>query len=298
MSDHRWQGYGHTELFEQINAGPGPDSSTDPVRRWSELIRALGEIDDDLAKALRSAMSDWQGSAAENARGGLRPLGEWAAQAQQAATIMRERAESQAEFISRARRDMPPPVPVTIEDPGTAETLLTHLFGGQTDYERQEARQAAAEQRAFDVMRTYESSTEANTTSLATFTPPPQVVVDSGVAGGGATATPERGVTLGWTAAPASSVTGGPSTGTGVSVHPTVSPTAPSTTAHAGSTSTSGARKGTGNAPRMPGNGSGAPHDAEEVADETVTEEVGQSGGFFDVPQTGACPVIGAESPR
>ncbi|MEU6131727.1 hypothetical protein ABZ805_21350, partial [Saccharopolyspora sp. NPDC047091] len=70
MSDHRWQGYRHEELYEQIHQGPGADASTDSVRRWSELTRTLGEIDGDLAAALNSAMSGWQGAAADNAHGG------------------------------------------------------------------------------------------------------------------------------------------------------------------------------------------------------------------------------------
>lgn len=41
MSDHRWQGHTHAELFEQIHEGPGPDASTTSVQRWIGLRRAL-----------------------------------------------------------------------------------------------------------------------------------------------------------------------------------------------------------------------------------------------------------------
>ena len=162
MSDLRWQGHSHEELFEQINEGPGADGSTESVRRWRQLTRALNEIDDGLADALAAAMSGWTGAAADNAHDGLRPLGDWAQQAQEAAELMRDRAEQQAEFVSKARNDMPEPVAVSAEEPGAVESLLTHLVGAQTDYEVQEARRDAAEQRAFEVMRGYESSTTAN----------------------------------------------------------------------------------------------------------------------------------------
>ncbi|MBE9376404.1 PPE domain-containing protein, partial [Saccharopolyspora sp. HNM0983] len=199
MGEHRWEGYRHPELFDLINDGPGPDGSLTSVRRWEELTRALGEIDSGLAGAVAAAAAGWRGAAADSAQEGLRPLGAWAEQARQAAADMRERAEQQAEFIGKARRDMPPPVPVTSEEPGAAMTLLTHLFGGQTDHEVQEAERDAAERRAFEVMRTYESATRTNTTSLASFVPPPQVVVDTpGSAGGGGVPGQQQPITMSW----------------------------------------------------------------------------------------------------
>lgn len=295
MSEHRWQGYSHQELFDQIHQGPGPDGSTAPVRRWAELSRALGEIDAGLASALASAMADWQGEAAENARGSLRPLGEWAVQAQQAAELMRERVERQAEFVSKARTDMPPPVPVTAENPGAAKSMLIHLFGGQSDYEAQEAEQNAAEQRAFEVMRTYESSTSANTTSLASFTPPPRVVVDAPPAGtGGPGASGQGGITLSW---------GTPGPLTRFSVHSGqnwVNPasaalgrtSAPSSGAPGSTGSASGSRGTTGSASRAQ---RGMRTERRDQVDRSVTEQVGDPDGFFDEVRTLARPVIGGD---
>ncbi|MBB5155104.1 PPE domain-containing protein [Saccharopolyspora phatthalungensis] len=282
MSDHRWQGYRHPELYAQINEGPGPNGSIDSARRWSELTRALGDIDAGLAAALTSAMAGWQGIAADSAHEGLRPLGNWAVQAQQATTVMRERTEQQAEFISKARQDMPPPVQVSSEEPGTAETLLTHLFGGQTDYELQEAKQHAAEQRAFDVMRTYEASTQANTTSLASFTQPPQVVVDAPVSGGSGASAGQQAVTISWgsTSVPAARVSSTAST-----LSSRVTEQRPVRTGATGS-ARGGAARSTGKKGRR---------ERDDAVDQKVTEEFGRPGGFFDEPQTSSRPVIGGE---
>ncbi|GAA4861861.1 PPE domain-containing protein [Saccharopolyspora cebuensis] len=284
MAEHRWQGYSHAELFAQINDGPGADGSTDSIRRWSELTRALDEIDSGLAAAVATARAGWRGEAATSAEGGLRPLGEWAAQAQQAAEVMRERAEQQAEHISKARRDMPPPVEAPAEEPSAAVTLLTHLFGGQTDYEVQEARQRAAEQRAFDVMRAYEASTRATTTSLASFTPPPQVVVDTPVGRGGASGAGQQ-VTISW---------GAP-----------VTPTAPAPRAPLGSAPAGRGERSARNGSATGRGGSARHRDGTfsptrrrtsgEQVDRSVTEQVGGRGGFFDEPQTFSRPVIGGE---
>ncbi|MER7013910.1 PPE domain-containing protein [Saccharopolyspora sp. NPDC000359] len=283
MSDHRWQGYRHPELYAQIHEGPGPEGSTDSVRRWSELTRALGDIDAGLAAAVTSAMGGWRGAAADSAQDGLRPLGNWAALAQEASTVMRERAEQQAEFISKARRDMPPPVQVTAEEPSSAQTLLTHLFGGQTDYEVQEAKQHAAEQRAFDVMRTYEASTQANTTSLASFTPPPQVVVDAPISGGSGVSVGQQNVTISWGPATVPAPRGATTVAqrTGQQPRPGATPVRGEGRSGGGARSTAGGRARRDQ------------HD--EGVDRKVTEQVGGRGGFFDLVEAPSRPVIGGE---
>lgn len=289
MSDHRWQGYRHEELYEQIHQGPGADASTDSVRRWSELTRTLGEIDGDLAAALSSAMSGWQGEAADNARGGIRPLGEWAVQAQQAAESMRDRTEQQASFVGKARADMPQPQPLTTEDPGTAITGLVHLFGGQTDYEVQESRRDAAEQRAFEVMRTYETSTRANTTSLASFAPPPQVVVDAHVPPpGSAKGLQQPNITISWAGAPVPAPRGG----TGSAATPGGARRQP-----ARGSAGRGGERGRGTHPTGSGGGRARRRDDDSV-DRSVTEQVGGGTGFFDEPQTLSRPVIGGDPGR
>jgi hypothetical protein len=173
---------------------------------------------------------------------------------------------------------MPPPVAVTSENPGAAVSALVHLFGGQTDYEVQEARQDAAEQRAFAVMRTYDSSTEANTTSLASFSAPPQVVVDAPSAAPG---TASRGVahepvTITW-----GSPAGGLSSNTGRN-----------STRADGGTRPGGVSRGTGGGPRA---SSRRERDEAEPVDRSVTEDLGQAGAFFDEQPTLSRPVIGGE---
>lgn len=323
MSDLRWQGHSHEELFEQINEGPGADGSTESVRRWRQLTRALNEIDDGLADALAAATSGWTGAAADSAHDGLRPLGDWARQAQEAAELMRERAEQQAEFVSKARNDMPEPVAVSAEEPGAVESLLTHLVGAQSDYEVQEARRDAAEQRAFEVMRGYESSTTANTTTLASFSAPPQVVVDSPSSAGlpgspGSSGTPGagggqgitgQGITLSWGGTPASPMpsprAGGANTGgtPGIGSRGGTFPGSGATgspSASGGSSSSGSSSSSTSTGQTASTSPSGAPRGAErteddEQVDRDVTEQSDDPGGFFEQPRTSSRPVIGGE---
>ena len=188
MADHRWQGYSHQELYERINAGPGPSASFASMQRWQGVSAALTEINDDLHNGITLSGARWQGKASEMAQAGLNPIAAWADSARTGADVMRYSAELQAGHISKARADMPPPVKVTAEQPGALVTGLTHLFGGQTDHEKQEAAQDAAERRAREVMSTYASSTTANTSTLGQFSQPPQLQISStGVAHGGGT---------------------------------------------------------------------------------------------------------------
>lgn len=186
MVDHRWQGYSHKELYDRIHAGPGASASFASMERWAGVSAALTEINDDLHQGISLSGAKWSGQAADMAQAGLNPIAAWADSARTGSDVMRYSAELQANHISKARADMPAPVVVSAEQPGALVTGITHLFGGQTDHEKQEAAQDAAERRAREVMSTYASSTTANTSTLGQFSQPPQLQISgTGVAHGG-----------------------------------------------------------------------------------------------------------------
>ncbi|QFZ23266.1 PPE domain-containing protein [Saccharothrix syringae] len=176
---HRWNGYSHEELYERIHSGPGPGASHASVERWAGVSAALTEINAELHAGVMRSGAKWEGDAAERARMGINPLAAWADEARGGADVMRVSAELQADYIAKARADMPAPVPVTAEKPNVVVGLLTALVGGQTDYEQQEQARDAAEQRAREVMATYASSTTSNTSTLGQFHQPPQLVISA-----------------------------------------------------------------------------------------------------------------------
>jgi hypothetical protein len=147
--------------------------------RWSGLSDALTEIQQNITTGVATSGATWEGTAADAARYALAPLGDWAEQAAAAADTMRMSTELQGGLLAKARADMPPPVPVTAEQPNSSITAIAHLFGFQTDHEIQEAASNAAEQRAFQVMAEYEASTSENTSTLGDFGMPPALVVDT-----------------------------------------------------------------------------------------------------------------------
>lgn len=243
MADHRWQGYSHKELYERIHAGPGPAASFASMERWQGVSTALTEINDELHTGITSSGARWSGKAAELAQAGLNPIAAWADSARSGSDVMRCSAELQAGYISKARADMPSPVNVTAEQPGALITGLTHLFGGQTDHEKQEAAQDAAERRAREVMSTYASSTTANTSTLGQFSQPPQLqITGTSVVHGGGT---QVGTAGAWVVGPRGSTGSAGTRGrTGSGTRGTAATPPRSTTPPASSTRTSGVTAG------------------------------------------------------
>ncbi|WP_086665564.1 PPE domain-containing protein [Lentzea kentuckyensis] len=188
MTDHRFQGYGHPELYNMINSGPGVSASIPVEQGWKTIAATLAQIDSDLHQALTKMGADWESDAADAAKGALSPLGEWAGFAEQGATTMESSARLQGEFIADARKKMPEVVPVTTEKPGfmdmavgalTGPVGMAHVVGQQLDHEKQEAAADNAAAQAVKVMEDYQSDSRWNSSTLGDFPQPPQVVIDT-----------------------------------------------------------------------------------------------------------------------
>ncbi|HEU5474097.1 MAG TPA: PPE domain-containing protein [Actinophytocola sp.] len=194
----RWRGHSHPELYDMIHSGPGPAASGPQTAYWNSLTDELSQVDADLNRALGELGARWTGAAAENATTSLTPLQAWASDAQTGSRVMAISTDSQAEYVSNARSEMPKPVEVTTPAPSgwdTAAGVGAALLGNpgpaaavaaqQADHERQEAAQAAAAERAVDTMNTYESNSTWNRNTLGTFVAPPDVVISVAGAPGG-----------------------------------------------------------------------------------------------------------------
>lgn len=188
MTDHRFQGYGHPELYNMINSGPGVSASIPVEQGWKQIAATLARIDEDLHTGLAKMGAGWESDAADAASGALSPLAQWAGFAEQGATTMESSARLQGEFIADARKKMPEVVPVTTEKPGfmdmavgalTGPVGMAHVVGQQVDHERQEAAQDNAAAQAVKVMEDYQSDSRWNSSTLGEFPDPPQVVIDT-----------------------------------------------------------------------------------------------------------------------
>lgn len=188
MTDHRFQGYAHPELYQMINSGPGVAASIPVEQGWKTIAATLAQIDADLHAGLAKMGADWESDAASAAQGALSPLAEWAGFAENGATTMESSARLQGEYIADARKKMPEVVPITTEKPGfmdmavgalTGPVGMAHVVGQQMDHERQEAAADNAAAQAVKVMEDYQSDSRWNSSTLGEFPTPPQVVIDT-----------------------------------------------------------------------------------------------------------------------
>lgn len=188
MTDHRFQGYAHPELYNMINSGPGVSASIPVEQGWKTIATTLAQIDGDLHQSLAKMGVEWESDAADAAKGALSPLAEWAGFAETGATTMESSARLQGEYIADARKKMPEVVPVTTEKPGVLDVAggmltgpvgMAHVVGQQMDHERQEAAADNAAAQAVKVMEDYQSDSRWNSSTLGEFPTPPQVVIDT-----------------------------------------------------------------------------------------------------------------------
>ncbi|WP_394615008.1 PPE domain-containing protein [Lentzea sp. JNUCC 0626] len=188
MTDHRFQGYGHPELYKMINSGPGVSVSIPVEAGWKKIAATLAQIDTDLHEGLKKMGADWESDASDVAQGALSPLAQWAGFAETGATTMESSARLQGEYIADARKKMPEVVPVTTEKPGmldmavgalTGPVGMAHVVGQQIDHERQEAAADNAAAQAVKVMEDYQSDSRWNSSTLGDFPTPPTVVIDT-----------------------------------------------------------------------------------------------------------------------
>ncbi|WP_052684286.1 PPE domain-containing protein [Lentzea aerocolonigenes] len=188
MTDHRFQGYAHPELYKMINSGPGVSASIPVEQGWKTIKETLAQIDGDLHTALSKMGAGWESDAADAAGAALSPLAQWAGYAEQGSGTMESSARLQGEFIADARKKMPEVVPVTTEKPGlldiavgglTGPVGMAHVVGQQLDHEKQEAAADNAAAQAVKVMEDYQSDSRWNSSTLGEFPEPPQVVIDT-----------------------------------------------------------------------------------------------------------------------
>ncbi len=168
----RWRGHTHKELYLLLHDGPGAAASAEPSRRWEAIATSLGEIGQDLQKALEQSGASWTGKAAGAAYDRLSVTAAWATDTGAEAAAMRALVETQAEHIARARADMPVPEDVPAAQPDPSVAPAVQVVQAQTDLEGAEAASSSAEQRAFDVMAAYELNTNTTTGGLSTFDAP------------------------------------------------------------------------------------------------------------------------------
>ena len=177
MTDVRWEGIPHEEIYALVQTGPGAAASHDAVGAWGTVASTMRSVDDQLRQAIRKINEGWEGPASAGARGGMATLSSWALDAADNSVLTQDGVAAQAGSAQQVRNAMPPPQPSAELDKAVA--IGAALRMGSTDVGAIEDRLAADRARAVDLMNKYTSDSTAHQHLMNYWTQPPTVVVEA-----------------------------------------------------------------------------------------------------------------------
>jgi hypothetical protein len=183
----------HETIYQRITGGPGSAELMDASRGWQSVAAKLRDLHRDVEQAIRGIGAAQQGAAADAATHATMTLMPWLDDSVAAANAMAARIAHQANSFGHTRDTMPAPVKVPqvsfSQDPATwiGEHAVEWLPGIQTEHERAQVAAQQAEQRARELMTSYQNTSNDNLAISQPFTMAPTVIADvSGPTPGGA----------------------------------------------------------------------------------------------------------------
>jgi hypothetical protein len=183
MSDVRWEGYSHDEIYARVQQGPGRLASSDAEAAWSTVESTIRAVDAQLSRAVTQIGAGWQGRAADAVHGGLIVMSNWALDAAGDAALTRNGITAQAEQAARLRTAIPPPHTAEWNRMVHEEIPAVGLMSATGDLGALEERMANDHAVAVDMMNRYSSQSSDNQRMMNYWTQPPTVVVEATAAG-------------------------------------------------------------------------------------------------------------------
>ena len=177
MTDVRWEGFTHAEIYARVQAGPGRGASVAVESAWTDTEAVIRRIEERLVTAIRQAGGGWEGAAADATRDGLTPLGRWAADAAGDAKLTATGVIAQGEQAAWLRNAMPSPsAPLWDEPSGRPASDPLYLLEDAQALEQKDAEDTA---QAVHLMNTYTSNSYDNIRLMNYWTLPPTVTVET-----------------------------------------------------------------------------------------------------------------------
>ncbi|QQQ76616.1 PPE domain-containing protein [Saccharothrix sp. 6-C] len=106
-----WMTYTHQQLWEMINTGVDLKAAGSAQADWATVGKALGEVQELLAKAISQSSQAWTGESAERAREALESVEKWALNTSEHADNVAKCIATEIDHVQTAREMMPPPAP-------------------------------------------------------------------------------------------------------------------------------------------------------------------------------------------
>lgn len=168
-----WMSYSHQQLYDMVHNGVDLTGATDVAASWAKLSDTLSQMSDALNTALAASTDGWQGPAADQARGNLGGLVNWAHTTGENAVVVSGCVSRQADALQTARSTMPaPPTNQVVASPATATSAFAQPPIAKPGPITVVHDSAESHQQAARVMQQYQSSSADISRTIPQFAAP------------------------------------------------------------------------------------------------------------------------------
>ncbi|RKT52027.1 PPE domain-containing protein [Saccharothrix australiensis] len=106
-----WMAFSHQALYDMVHTGVDLQAAGSAQANWASVGKALGEVQELLAKAIAQSQQAWAGESADLAREALESVEKWALHTSDHAENVAKCIGDEIQHVQTAREMMPAPVP-------------------------------------------------------------------------------------------------------------------------------------------------------------------------------------------
>jgi hypothetical protein len=188
-----WSNATHEQMNAAITQNAEPATVAASSEEWVSVGNELAEHQENLANAISSSTSNWQGSGGDAAREHLANVGKWLGSTAKGATLAGHQQQIHSQALNETQKQMGanPPVAFSVQDANARLQTITDPIQYATAASQEMAvykEQQAAREQAARVMTQFDG-TVANAVTTPAFSPPPKLpgsTAASANGGGGA----------------------------------------------------------------------------------------------------------------
>ena len=194
-----WANATHEQMNAAISQNAEPATVAASSEEWVAVGNELAEHQENLANAISSSTSNWQGSGGDAAREHLANVGKWLGSTAKGATLTGHQQQIHSQALNETQKQMNanPPVAFSVQDANARLQTITDPIQYATAASQEMAvykEQQAAREQAAQVMTQFDG-TVANAVTTPAFAPPPKLPSQAGASGANGGGAGSQGLT-------------------------------------------------------------------------------------------------------
>jgi hypothetical protein len=165
----------HPTLKAMVTNGVDPDQVGTLAEAWHATGARLSQFQEEVAGAINTSRSEWQGTGGDLARQFIAGVGQWIGTAGRGAQLAGTQAAKHSEALATARNAMPEPVPFDVDAANAELRSITDpvlWISRYAHHMKAYAAQQAAQRLAAEVVTNYDTAL-AGSATMPAFAPPP-----------------------------------------------------------------------------------------------------------------------------